>query len=60
MRAAVLLDELDFPGYGVPDLRTGHIVVEVKTPGATELIEYSCSPRVVALPTGQINAIRRA
>lgn len=55
---AVLLDELDFPGFGVPDPRTGHIVVEVKTPDALELIDYSCSPRVVPLPTGRMNAIR--
>ena len=55
---AVLLDELDFPGFEVPDPRTGHIVVEVKTPGALELISYSCSPRVVALPTSHLNATR--
>ena len=30
LRAAVLLDELDFPGFGQPDSRTGHIIVELK------------------------------
>ena len=58
MRVAVLLDELDFPGFGVEDTRTGHIVVEVKTPDASELIDYSCSSRVLALPTGLMNAHR--
>ena len=55
---AVLLDELDFPGFGVEDPRTGHIVVEVKTPDASELVSYSCSSRVLALPTGLMNAHR--
>ena len=58
MRVAVLLDELDFPGFGIEDPRTGHIVVEVKTPDASELIKYSCSSRVLALPTGLMNAHR--
>lgn len=30
LRVAVLLDELDFPGFGKPDPRTGHIIVELK------------------------------
>ena len=34
LRAAVLLDELDFPGIGLPDPRTGHIIVELKTANA--------------------------
>lgn len=55
---AVLLDELEFPGFEVPDPRTGHIIVEVKTPGALQLINFSCSRRVVALPTGHLNATR--
>ncbi len=54
----MLLDELDFPGFGAADPRTGHIVVEVKTPDASELINYSCSSRVLALPTGLMNAHR--
>ena len=58
VRVAVLLDELDFPGFGVEDPRTGHIVVEVKTPDASELINYSCSSRVLALPTALMNAHR--
>jgi hypothetical protein len=30
-RIAVLLDELDFPGYSEPDDREGHILVEVSS-----------------------------
>lgn len=58
LRAAVLLDELDFPGFGVPDPRTGHIVVEMRTPHSAALLRYSCSGRVLALPTVQLNARR--
>ena len=58
LRAAVLLDELDFPGFGVPDPRTGHIVVEMRTPHSAALLKYSCSGRVLALPTVQLNARR--
>lgn len=58
LRAAVLLDELDFPGFGVEDPRTGHIVVEMRTPDGAGLLKYSCSPRVLALPTIQLNARR--
>jgi hypothetical protein len=31
LRAAVILDELDFPGFDQPDERTGCIVVEVRS-----------------------------
>ena len=58
LRAAVLLDELDFPGFGVPDPRTGHVVVEMRTPHSAALLKYSCSGRVLALPTVQLNARR--
>ena len=58
LRAAVLLDELDFPGFGVHDPRTGHIVVEMRTPHCAALLKYSCSSRVLALPTVQLNARR--
>lgn len=58
VRVAVLLDELDFPGFDKPDTRTGHIVVEVKTLDALQLIGYSCSKRVIALPTSLYNAKR--
>lgn len=58
LRAAVLLDELDFPGFGVADPRTGHIVVEMRTPHSAALLKYSCSKRVLALPTTQLNARR--
>jgi hypothetical protein len=32
LRAAVILDELDFPGWGTADPRTAAIIVELKTP----------------------------
>jgi hypothetical protein len=35
-----------------------HIVVELKTPNALPLLKYACSRRVIALPTGQLNAQR--
>jgi hypothetical protein len=54
----VLLDELDFPGAGVPDPRTGNIVVELKTANAMPLLRYSCSSRIISLPTAQLNARR--
>lgn len=60
LRVAVLLDELDFPGVGVPDPRTGSIVVELKTVNALPLLRYSCSSRVISLPTAQLNARRWA
>ena len=58
LRVGVLLDELDFPGAGVPDPRTGNIVVELKTANAMPLLRYSCSSRIISLPTAQLNARR--
>ena len=58
VRAAVLLDELDFPGFGVPDPRKAPILVEVKSENAVRLLAYSCSKRVHALPTAVANARR--
>ena len=58
VRVAVLLDELDFPGLGQPDPRVGHIVVELKTANAVPLLRYSCSNRIIGLPTAQLNARR--
>ncbi len=58
LRTAVLLDELDFPGNGQPDPRTGNIVVELKTANAMPLLRYSCSSRIISLPTAQLNARR--
>ena len=60
VRAAVLLDELDFPGFGVADPRKAPILVEVKTHNAVRILKYSCSKRVHALPTAQANARRCA
>jgi len=34
------------------------VVAEIQTKNALPLLHYSCSPRVVALPTGQLNARR--
>ncbi|KAK9866656.1 hypothetical protein WJX84_009216 [Apatococcus fuscideae] len=58
IRTAVLLDELDFPGYSVPDTRTGSIVVAVQSASAVGLLDYCCSSRVLVLPTAQLNARR--
>ena len=60
LRTAILLDELDFPGAGVPDPRTGTIIVELKTSNATPLLRYTCSKRIIALPTSQLNSRRFA
>jgi len=60
LRAAVLLDELDFPGVGEPDPRTGDIIVELKTANAVPLLRYSCSTRIMGLATAQLNARRMA
>lgn len=54
----MLLDELDYPGIGMPDPRTGHIIVELKTANAVPLLRYSCSSRIIGLPTAQLNARR--
>ncbi|CAL8470852.1 g10394 [Coccomyxa elongata] len=58
LRAAVLLDELDFPGAGKPDPRRGYIVVGLQTQEATGLLKYSCSERVIPVPTNNLNARR--
>ena len=58
LRTAILLDELDFPGAGAPDPRTGTIIVELKTSNATPLLRYTCSKRIIALPTSQLNSRR--
>jgi len=60
LRTAVLLDELDYPGAGLPDPRTAHVVVELKTANAIPLLRYCCGPRIMALPTAQLNARRCA
>ena len=56
----MLLDELDYPGAGLPDPRTAHVVVELKTANAIPLLRYCCGPRIMALPTAQLNARRCA
>ncbi|KIZ07098.1 hypothetical protein MNEG_0853 [Monoraphidium neglectum] len=37
---------------------SGSVVAEIQTKNSLPLLHYSCSPRVVALPTGQLNARR--
>ena len=54
----MLLDELDYPGAGLPDPRTAHVIVELKTANAIPLLRYCCGPRIMALPTAQLNARR--
>ncbi|EIE20310.1 hypothetical protein COCSUDRAFT_67575 [Coccomyxa subellipsoidea C-169] len=58
LRAAVLLDELDFPGLGKPDPRRGYVVVGLQTQEAVGLLKYSCSARVIPVPTNNLNARR--
>ncbi|KAK9811837.1 hypothetical protein WJX72_011041 [[Myrmecia] bisecta] len=60
LRAAVLLDELDFPGFGVRDPRRGAVVVEMKTMDALPLLHFSCSKRILGVPTNNLNARRLA
>lgn len=51
VRCAVLLDEMERQGQG-------HIILELKTSNALPLVKFSCSSRIVALPTTQLNARR--
>ncbi len=57
IRAAILLDELE---SSVPAGQGGggRIIVEVKTLNALAVLQYSCSIRVMALHTGEMNARR--
>lgn len=59
IRAAILLDELESsqPQQG---LNAGRIIVEVKTLNALSVLQFSCSVRVMALHTGEMNARRCA
>lgn len=57
IRAAILLDELEPPASTA---RGGRIIVEVKTLNALAVLQYSCSVRVMALHTGEMNARRHA
>jgi hypothetical protein len=45
-------------GAGKPDPRKGHIVVGVQTQEAVGLIKYSCSSRVIPMPTAFLCARR--
>ena len=45
---------------GQPDPRTGNIIVELKTSNAAPLLRYSCSHRIIGLPTAVLNARRCA
>jgi len=57
-RCAILLDELDDYRGLKKGRALGHIVVETRTTNAVPLLGYSCSKRVIALPTLQLNARR--
>jgi hypothetical protein len=57
-RCAVLLEEFDNYKGLRQSSSMGHIVVEMRTSNATPLLPFSCSRRVFALPTGQLNARR--
>ncbi|KIY93711.1 hypothetical protein MNEG_14251 [Monoraphidium neglectum] len=60
IRCAILLDELDdYRGLRTGSAAaTGHVVAELRTRSALQILRYSCSPRVVGVPTGQLNARR--
>ncbi|KAI8477171.1 MAG: hypothetical protein J3K34DRAFT_515852 [Monoraphidium minutum] len=58
VRCAILLDELDDYRGLRGGATTGHVVAELRTRSALQVLRYSCSPRVVGLPTGQLNARR--
>jgi len=47
-------------GFGQPDARTGHVVVQLRTSSAVDLLRYACSPRIIPISTSQINSNRRA
>lgn len=57
-RCAILLDELDDYRGLRRGRALGHIVVETRTSNAVPLLRYSCSKRVIAMPTQQLNARR--
>jgi hypothetical protein len=56
IRSAILLDEMEIYGAAAPG--QGRIIVEVKTLNALAVLQYSCSIRVMALHTGEMNARR--
>lgn len=61
MRVAILLDEMRTKsGRSAEAARQGVVVVELLDPASIHILEYSCSRRVVALPSGLINARRCA
>lgn len=60
IRCAILLDELDDYKGLRKGRALGHIVVETRTANAVPLLRFSCSKRVIAMPTVQFNAARLA
>ena len=42
------------------DMRQGHIIVGLQTQEATSIIKYSCSKRVIPIPTSYLTARRFA
>ncbi len=59
IRAAILLDELE-ASQPQRTINGGRIIVEVKTLNALSVLQFSCSVRVMALHTGEMNARRSA
>ena len=57
IRAAILLDELE-SSQPRQTINGGRIIVEVKTLNALSVLQFSCSVRVMALHTGEMNARR--
>ena len=47
-------------GFGQPDPRKGHVVVQLRTSSAVDLLRYACSPRIIPMSTNQINSSRCA
>lgn len=47
-------------GFGQPDPRQGHVVVQLRTSSAVDLLRYACSPRIIPMSTNQINSSRCA
>eukprot|EP01025_Chloroclados_australasicus_P037823 TRINITY_DN38681_c0_g2_i3.p1 TRINITY_DN38681_c0_g2~~TRINITY_DN38681_c0_g2_i3.p1 ORF type:complete len:744 (+),score=121.86 TRINITY_DN38681_c0_g2_i3:179-2410(+) len=58
IRAAVLLDEMELVANSDSDGPPPNIIVEMRTRNAVPLLQYACSPNVIAFPSNQLNARR--
>ena len=74
VRAAIQLDEMlhasrakqqstTAGAVGWDQARYGHgyptVVAQIRTPAGSEQLRYTCGPRVIAVMTKRVNAIRR-